>query len=212
MYEVVKDNVYHEFEAYLARKKESFYLISLSFTYLWWSHVYEETMETWETCYCRATGPAGLNGVTLSHKSGKMRIINVCFYCPPGPARPRHRCNLQSSISGFPRRRHQENTEPRQEQRRSLPCLELLLRRQTDHQQILDECEGGREGRNKKSNKIVFIQNLFLFAFVSVNKQRGWHWSQTVWFSSPFMLLCWLLRFSSNVAELQNVLNSFCET
>ena len=34
MYEVVKDNVYHEFEAYLARKKESFYLISLSFTYL----------------------------------------------------------------------------------------------------------------------------------------------------------------------------------
>ena len=29
MYEVVKDNVYHEFEAYLARKKESVYLISL---------------------------------------------------------------------------------------------------------------------------------------------------------------------------------------
>ena len=28
MYEVVKDNVYHGFEAYLARKKESFYFVS----------------------------------------------------------------------------------------------------------------------------------------------------------------------------------------
>ena len=27
MYEVVKDNVYHGFEAYLARKKESFYFL-----------------------------------------------------------------------------------------------------------------------------------------------------------------------------------------
>ena len=27
MYEVVKDNVYHEFEAYLARKKASFHLL-----------------------------------------------------------------------------------------------------------------------------------------------------------------------------------------
>ena len=41
MYEVVKDNVYHEFEAYLARKKESLCFI-----------IHTKCCDSSNTCYC----------------------------------------------------------------------------------------------------------------------------------------------------------------
>ena len=67
MYEVVKDNVYHGFEAYLARKKESFYFVS---HYL---ILNAKSLEARNTCYC--------GGSQLKNKSVKKCLINVRFYC-----------------------------------------------------------------------------------------------------------------------------------